>query len=95
LVLELIRELEADRAKALEAAEPPDMMIGKIAALQRLRGIGDNFAAVLTREYSIGPSATAVSSPAMSVLHRCPTKVAAWIATGKSVEPAILEPVRP
>jgi len=50
LVLELIRELEADRAKALEAAEPPDMMIGKIAALQRLRGIGDNFAAVLTRE---------------------------------------------
>jgi transposase len=50
LVLELIRELEADRAKALEAAEPPDLMIGKIAALQRLRGIGDNFAAVLTRE---------------------------------------------
>jgi transposase len=50
LVLELIRELEADRAKALEAAEPPDMTVGKIAALQRLRGIGDNFAAVLTRE---------------------------------------------
>jgi transposase len=50
LVWELIRELEADRAKALEKAEPPDTMVGKITALQRLRGIGDNFAAVLTRE---------------------------------------------
>jgi transposase len=50
LVLELIRELEADRARALEAAEPTDTTIGKITALQRLRGIGDNFAAVLTRE---------------------------------------------
>jgi transposase len=50
LVLELIRELEADRAKALEDAEPADAMVDKITALQRLRGIGDNFAAVLTRE---------------------------------------------
>lgn len=50
LVLELIRELEADRAKALEDADPADAMVDKITALQRLRGIGDNFAAVLTRE---------------------------------------------
>jgi transposase len=50
LVLELIRELEADRAKALEEAQPLDPIVGKITALQRLRGIGDNFAAVLTRE---------------------------------------------
>jgi transposase len=49
-VLELIRELEADRARALEEAEADDALFGKIAALQCIRGIGDNFAAVLTRE---------------------------------------------
>ncbi len=50
LVLELIRELEAARADALEKAEAADTMVGKITALQRIRGIGENFAAVLTRE---------------------------------------------
>ena len=50
LVLELIRELEAARGQALEEAEPADAIVGKIAALQRIRGIGENFAAVLTRE---------------------------------------------
>jgi transposase len=50
LVLELIRELEAARADALEKAEAADTMVGKITALQRIRGIGENFAAVLSRE---------------------------------------------
>jgi transposase len=50
LVLELIRELEAARAEALEKAEAADTVVGKITALQRIRGIGENFAAVLTRE---------------------------------------------
>jgi transposase len=50
LVLELIRELETDRAHALEEAKAADTMVGKITALQRIRGIGENFAAVLTRE---------------------------------------------
>jgi transposase len=49
-VLELIRELEADRAKALEQAEVADTVINKIIALQRIRGVGENFAAVLVRE---------------------------------------------
>jgi transposase len=49
-VLELIRELEAARADALEKAEAADTMVGKITALQRIRGIGENFAAVLSRE---------------------------------------------
>jgi transposase len=49
-VLELIRELEADRARVLEEAKADDALIGKIVALQCIRGIGDNFAAVLTRE---------------------------------------------
>src|SRR3954465_13583643 len=50
LVLELIRELEDNRARAMEEAEMADKMIGKITALQRIRGIGENFAAVLALE---------------------------------------------
>ena len=50
LVLELIRELEVDRAQAQQEAAITDKMVGKITALQRIRGIGENFAAVLTRE---------------------------------------------
>jgi transposase len=49
LVRELIREIEAERAAAL-AAEAPDEAATKIVALTRIRGIGDTFAAVLTRE---------------------------------------------
>src|SRR6266849_6953346 len=49
LALELIHEVEADCAEAL-AATADDKMTQKIAALQRLRGIGPNFAAVLVRE---------------------------------------------
>src|ERR1700693_2971175 len=49
LVLELIRELEAERAAAIAAAAD-DAMVQKIIVLQRIRGIGPNFAAVLVRE---------------------------------------------
>jgi transposase len=49
LALELIHEAEADRAEAL-AATADDKTTQKIATLQRLRGIGPNFAAVLMRE---------------------------------------------
>ena len=45
----LIREVEAERDEAGEA-EPHDESGRKIAALRRIRGIGENFAAVLTRE---------------------------------------------
>ena len=47
--LELIREVEAERVEAL-AETADDEMTQKIAALQRIRGIGTNFAAVLVRE---------------------------------------------
>jgi transposase len=47
--LELIREVEAERDMAAEA-EPREQAHGQIAALCRIRGIGSNFAAVLTRE---------------------------------------------
>jgi transposase len=50
LVLELIRELEADRAKALKEAEAADMAVSKVITLQRIRGIGENFASVLVLE---------------------------------------------
>jgi transposase len=47
--LELIREVEAERDMAAEA-EPQEQTERQIAALCRIRGIGSNFAAVLTRE---------------------------------------------
>jgi transposase len=49
LILELIRETETERAEALAAAAD-DAMAQKITALQRIRGVGANFAAVLGRE---------------------------------------------
>ncbi len=54
LTLELIQELEAERAAALAASADPAVadkaMALKITALQRIRGIGENFSAVLVRE---------------------------------------------
>jgi len=54
LALELIRDLEAERAAALaaaaDAAAADNAMALKITALQRIRGIGENFSAVLVRE---------------------------------------------
>jgi transposase len=47
--LELIREVETERDVAAEA-EPKEQTRSKIAALCCIRGIGSNFAAVLTRE---------------------------------------------
>ena len=49
MTLTLIREVEAERDEADEA-EPQDATGRKITALRRIRGIGENFAAVLTRE---------------------------------------------
>ena len=49
LVLELIREVEAEQ-ESTKAAAADNSMTQKITALQRIRGIGANFAAVLVRE---------------------------------------------
>jgi transposase len=54
LTMELIREIDAERA-ALQAAAPDEAAAQKIAALQRIRGIGENFAAVLVREVLYRP----------------------------------------
>jgi transposase len=54
LTMELIREIDAERETALAAA-PEDAASQKITALQRIRGIGENFAAVLVREVLYRP----------------------------------------
>jgi transposase len=56
LTMELIRELDAERTAAIEAA-PDDTACHKIASLRRIRGIGENFAAVLVREVLYRPFA--------------------------------------
>ena len=54
LTMELIRELDAERSDLL-AATPNDALSNKIIALQRIRGIGENFSAVLVREVLYRP----------------------------------------
>ncbi len=54
LALELIHEVEAERAAAL-AATADDAVVQKITALQRIRGIGANFSTVLVREVLYRP----------------------------------------
>lgn len=56
LTLEMIREVEAERAAAL-AAEPQDDTCRTIAALCRIRGIGETSATVLAREVLYRPFA--------------------------------------
>src|SRR5215831_17713733 len=49
LTLELIREVEVERDQVTKT-KPQDQAHHKMTALCRIRGIGENFAAVLTRE---------------------------------------------
>lgn len=50
MVLDLIREMEAERTEALAAAVASEATAQKIEALRRIRGIGPNFSAVLVYE---------------------------------------------
>jgi transposase len=72
MTLELIREVEAERDQAAKT-KPQDRACHKIAALSRIRGIGENFAAVLTREVFY-----------RSFDNRRQTRAAVWIAIGGS-----------
>jgi transposase len=49
MILELIREVEAERDQVAET-KPQDQTCRKIAALRCIHGLGENFSAVLTRE---------------------------------------------
>ena len=86
LILELIRETETERAEALAVAAH-DATARKITALQRIRGVGANFAAVLGREVfyrSFANRRQLASSPATSASRPRPTRAAARTATGAS-----------
>ena len=74
MTLELIREVEAERDEAAET-KPQDETCRKIAALCRVRGIGENFAAVLTREvfYRSFDNRRQIASY-VGILRRCPTR---------------------
>jgi transposase len=54
LTMELIREVDAERVTTLAAA-PDEAASQKVTALQCIRGIGENFAAVLVREVLYRP----------------------------------------
>ncbi|MFC0389727.1 IS110 family RNA-guided transposase [Muricoccus vinaceus] len=54
LTMELIREADAERTATLAAA-PDEAASQKVTILQRIRGIGENFAAVLVREVLYRP----------------------------------------
>lgn len=56
LTMDLIRELDAEREAAL-ASSSDDAVCQKITALCRIRGVGENFAAVLAREVLYRPFA--------------------------------------
>ena len=94
-VLELIRELEADRAGALEEAKADDAIAGKIVALQGIRGIGDNFAAVLTHEVFYRSFDNRRQLASYVGITPCLIRAAAWIATAASAERAIRVHARP
>ena len=94
LVLHLIRELEAERAKALEAAADE-------AIVQRSPPCCASVASVHTSlpcwsaRCSIASSPTAASSRATSASHPCPTRADAWTVAEASAEPATLGHARP
>jgi transposase len=93
LALELIHEVEADRAEAL-AATADDKMTQKIAALQRLRGIGPNFAAVLVREVLSRSFANRRQLASYVGIAPMPYQSGGWIATEALAERATRGPAR-
>ncbi|WP_373486554.1 IS110 family transposase [Blastomonas sp.] len=54
LILDLIREVDAERAEII-ATSPDDAVTSKVTALRSIYGVGDNFAAVLAREVFYRP----------------------------------------
>jgi transposase len=91
LTLEMIRELDAVRAQALEAQQ--DSASRTVKAFCTIRGVGVNFASVLTREvfYRTFDNRRQIAS----YLGLAPTpRAAAWIAIGASIAPATAEPAK-
>ena len=79
LTLELIREMEAERAEA-QAATIEDTATRKITALQRIRGIGANFSTVLVREVLYRPFANRRQLASYVGIAPMPSHCLAWNA---------------
>ena len=92
LTLEMIRELDAVREQALEAQH--DSASQTVKALCTIRGIGVNFASVLTREvfYRTFDNRRQIAS----YLGLAPRlfRAAAWIAIDALIAPATAEPAK-
>ena len=94
LTLELIRELEAERATALEAAAD-DAMTHKIIALHASEASARTLPPCWRARCFIAPSPIAASSPATSASCQCLIGAAAWAAARASAEPATLVRAQP
>ena len=93
LTLEMIRELDAVREQALEAQH--DSASRTVKALCTIRGIGVNFASVLTREVFYRTFDNRRANRQLS--GSCPNdlfRAAAWIAIDASIAPATAEPAK-
>ena len=85
LVLELIRELEAERAEALaESAEATDDGARRSLLSSASAASARTSPPCWCARCFTAPSPTAVSSPAMSASRLCPTRAEAWTATEAS-----------
>ena len=95
LGLERIRELEAARADAWETAEADDTMVGEINRLPRIRGIGENVAAVRARAVFYRSFANRRQLAREVGITPLPTRAAAWSVIGASAERATCGRARP
>ena len=94
LVLELIRELEAERTRSAEENRD-DARMRKVSALQRIRGVGPNFAGVLVHEVLYRSFTHRQQLASYVGIAPMPHRAAPWIATGASVAPATGGRARP
>ena len=78
-ILELIREVEAERD---EVANPEHQTSREIVARCRIRGLGENFAGVLTREVFYRSFDNRRQIASYVGITRCPTRAAVWTAIG-------------
>src|SRR5579863_7437077 len=88
----MIRELDAVREQALE--EQHDWASRTVKALCTIRGIGVNFASVLTREVFYRTFDNRRQNASYLGLAPTPFRAGAWIAIGASIAPATAGPAK-
>jgi len=80
-ILELIREVEAERDEVV-TTNPEHQTSREIVARCRIRGLGENFAGVLTREVFYRSFDNRRQIASYVGITRCPTRAAVWTAIG-------------